>query len=155
MSNLLVRGVDTQIIQALKEQAVRHHRSAEAEHRAILEQALRKTRRKSFAQVLTTLPNVGLDEDFVRIEDTATRMYLLDTNVISEIRKGELRRGMELLRHRGDHTQTSLLEEWLNSVLVDYAEYILDLDADIAQIWGRLRVPAMKTPSTNKSPPPR
>jgi plasmid stability protein len=72
MPNLLVRGVDDQIIQALKEQAARHHRSAEAEHRAILEQALRKTRRKSFAQVLAAMPNVGKDEDFARIEDTGS-----------------------------------------------------------------------------------
>jgi plasmid stability protein len=69
MPNLLVRGVDDKIIQALKEQATRHHRSAEAEHRAILEQALRKTRRKSFAQVLAAMPDVGKDEDFARIDD--------------------------------------------------------------------------------------
>lgn len=72
MPNLLVRGVDEQIIRALKEQAARHHRSAEAEHRAILEQALRKTRHESFAQVLTAMPNVGRDEDFARIEDTSS-----------------------------------------------------------------------------------
>ena len=69
MSTLLVRSVDERIIQALKEQAARHNRSAEAEHRAILEQALGKARRKHFAEVLAAMPDVGRDEDFARVED--------------------------------------------------------------------------------------
>jgi len=97
-------------------------------------------------------------------------MYLIDTNVISEARKGdranlgvqrffkqvdetgddvflsvvsvgELRRGVELIRHRGDSAQAALLESWLNLVLLEYSAHILELDADIAQVWGRLRVP--------------
>ncbi|MBV5272711.1 MAG: type II toxin-antitoxin system VapC family toxin [Lamprocystis purpurea] len=96
-------------------------------------------------------------------------MYLIDTNVISEVRKGdranpgvrrffaqvvasgsrlylsavtigELRRGVELIRHRGDRVQADLLEAWLGEVQGDYAEHILSLDADVAQVWGRLRV---------------
>lgn len=97
-------------------------------------------------------------------------MYLLDTNVISEIRKGEranlgvqaffqqaianrdklflsvvtigeLRRGLELIRHRNDHSQAAQLEQWLESILADYQEAIIGIDADTAQLWGRLRVP--------------
>lgn len=97
-------------------------------------------------------------------------MYLLDTNVISEIRKseranagvqaffqqamnnhdklflsvvtiGELRRGLELIRHRNDYLQAAQLERWLGSILVDYQEAIIGIDADTAQLWGRLRVP--------------
>lgn len=97
-------------------------------------------------------------------------MYLIDTNVISEVRKqarahpgvlalfqqldardqacylsavsvGELRRGIELIRHRGDQPQAALLEAWLTAVLDDYGERILPFDADAAQVWGRLRVP--------------
>ena len=97
-------------------------------------------------------------------------MYLIDTNVISEVRKqarahpgvlalfqqldardqacylsavsvGELRRGIELIRHRGNHPQATLLEAWLTAVLDDYGERILPFDADAAQVWGRLRVP--------------
>ena len=97
-------------------------------------------------------------------------MYLIDTNVISEARKrtkanrgvrqffrrvikertpvllsvitiGELRRGVELLRHRGDSHQAERLEEWLEALLSEYREFILDIDTDIAQLWGRLRVP--------------
>lgn len=97
-------------------------------------------------------------------------MYLLDTNVISEIRKGkkadkgvqgffarvisektpvylsvitigELRRGIENIRYRNDTQQADTLEIWLNSVLTEYGDNILDFGKDPAQIWGRLRVP--------------
>ena len=97
-------------------------------------------------------------------------MYLVDTNVISEIRKrksanrgvqsffrhaiqdntalfisvitiGELRRGVELIRYRGDELQAAQLESWLETLLVQYGENILDINPDIAQLWGRLRVP--------------
>lgn len=97
-------------------------------------------------------------------------MFLVDTNVISEARKrakankgvqeffkraakeqhaifisvitvGELRRGVELIRHRGDTRQANLLEKWLTTVLDEYQDYILDIDYDVAQMWGRLRAP--------------
>ena len=97
-------------------------------------------------------------------------MFLIDTNVISESRKGrradegvrtfwvevsskiiplflsaisvgELRRGVELIRHRGDRAQAHQLETWLEQVLHDFADRVLLLDADAAQLWGRLRVP--------------
>jgi predicted nucleic acid-binding protein len=97
-------------------------------------------------------------------------MYLIDTNVISEARKrgkanrgvrvffhrisreglpvfisvitvGELRRGIELIRHRGDRRQAERLERWLEALLIDYQDSILDIDRDVAQLWGRLRVP--------------
>jgi len=97
-------------------------------------------------------------------------MYLIDTNVISEARKGgradagvtaffreaiesesrlyisvvtvgELRRGVEIIRRRGGIEQAERLAVWLDGVLVDYQENILPFDLDIAQTWGRLRVP--------------
>ena len=40
MPQLLVRNVPTEVVEALKKRASSHGRSAEAEHRAILEQAL-------------------------------------------------------------------------------------------------------------------
>ena len=40
MGQLLVRGLDDRLVQALKERAARIGRSVEAEHRAILEQVL-------------------------------------------------------------------------------------------------------------------
>jgi predicted nucleic acid-binding protein len=54
---------------------------------------------------------------------------------------GELRRGVELIRHRGDTAQATRLEAWLESILGQYDECVLDVDADVAQLWGRLRVP--------------
>jgi len=69
MANLIVRNLDEEVAQALKRRAARHNRSAEAEHRAILEQVLLKTRRKTFAEALASIPNVGRDEDFERRED--------------------------------------------------------------------------------------
>lgn len=76
MANLVVRNLDRTIVTALKKRAARHGRSAEAEHRAILESALSLTRRKSFAQLLASMPNVGKDEDFARKEDRAARNVL-------------------------------------------------------------------------------
>ena len=102
-------------------------------------------------------------------------MYLVDTDVISELRKGdkanhgiaaffsdaanrdvplylsavtigELRRGVELIRHRGDARQARSLERWLEELVADCGENILPFDADAAQIWGRLRVPHPENP---------
>jgi predicted nucleic acid-binding protein len=97
-------------------------------------------------------------------------MYLIDTNVISEARKraranrgvvaffetiaassdpvflsaisvGELRRGVELIRRRGDAEQARALRTWLATVIESFGERILAFDADAAQVWGYLRVP--------------
>lgn len=69
MADLVVRNLDRSIVQALKKRALRHRRSAEAEHRAILESALAHTRHKTFAQALAAIPHVGSDEDFARKQD--------------------------------------------------------------------------------------
>ena len=97
-------------------------------------------------------------------------MYLVDTDVISEVRKGaksnagvraffararaegtdlylsvitigELRQGVERIRHRGDDSQARRLERWLLQLTSDYADRILSIDEEIAHVWGRLRVP--------------
>lgn len=102
-------------------------------------------------------------------------MYLVDTDVISEIRKGEkanpgvraffsdasreavdlylsavtigeLRQGVERMRHRGDAAQAKRLERWLRQVTTAYAEAILPFDEEIAHVWGRLRVPNHENP---------
>lgn len=59
---------------------------------------------------------------------------------LAAVTVGELRRGVELIRHRGDHTQ-ALLEEWLAEVPQHYSDRDLGLVGDAAQILGRLRVP--------------
>lgn len=97
-------------------------------------------------------------------------MYLIDTNVLSEIRKkdnanygvkeffrraveqdislfisvvtiGEIRRGVSMIRHRGNNQQANNLKKWLEIILDEYSENILDFTATEAQVWGELRVP--------------
>ncbi len=67
MANLLVRGVDEAVVRALKERAGEHGRSAEAEHRAILAAALARPIKRTFSEVLSSMPNVGVDADFERV----------------------------------------------------------------------------------------
>lgn len=73
MANLIVRNLDDKLVQTLKKRAAQHGRSAEAEHRAILEAALSKTRRRSLAEVLAAMPNVGNDKDFERVQDKGSK----------------------------------------------------------------------------------
>jgi plasmid stability protein len=66
MSQLIVRNINEKIVLALKRRAARHGRSAEAEHREILRDALREDAEPaSFKALLAAMPDVGLDEDFV------------------------------------------------------------------------------------------
>jgi toxin FitB len=92
--------------------------------------------------------------------------FLVDTNVISELRRrsshpavaawrsgaaadelylsalvvGEVRHGIERLRRR-DPLQAAALERWLTVVKEDFAERILPVTTSIAEAWGRLSVP--------------
>ena len=63
-TNLVVRNVDEEIALALKQQAASRGRSAEAEHREILKSVLQRPRRRSVADILSSMPNVGEDDDF-------------------------------------------------------------------------------------------
>ncbi len=78
MVDLLVRNVDESLVRALKERAGAHGRSAEAEHRAILAAALARPRRLSFAEALASMPAVGLDSDFERVEGVEEPGNVLD-----------------------------------------------------------------------------
>jgi predicted nucleic acid-binding protein len=60
---------------------------------------------------------------------------------LSVVTVGELRRGVELVRHRGDERHAAMLDTWLGAVLSDFAQRILPVDEDVGQLWGRLRVP--------------
>ena len=102
-------------------------------------------------------------------------MYLTDTDVISEARKeekanagvrrffadadrdnvpmylsvvtiGEMRQGVEIIRHRGDESQARVLERWLERVIDRFEDAILSFDQETAEIWGRLRVPNRENP---------
>jgi predicted nucleic acid-binding protein len=90
--------------------------------------------------------------------------YLIDTNIISEVRKGdrcdanvsawyesiqdaelylsvlvlgEIRRGIELARPR-DPKKAHALEAWLLAVGDSFAERILPINSDVANEWGRM-----------------
>ena len=63
-TNLIVRNVDEEVALALKQRAAANGRSAEAEHREILKTALKRPRRRSVADVLASMPDVGEDTDF-------------------------------------------------------------------------------------------
>ena len=63
-TNLVVRNVEEDVALALKQAAASHGRSAEAEHREILRSALRRPPRRSLAEVLASMPDVGEDSDF-------------------------------------------------------------------------------------------
>jgi hypothetical protein len=92
--------------------------------------------------------------------------YLLDTNILSELRKthpdrrvarwyatvpddslylsvlviGEIFQGIERLRPRDDD-QARALDEWLKTLKSTYADRIIPVTTDVAQEWGRLNVP--------------
>ena len=93
--------------------------------------------------------------------------YLLDTNVLSELRKGaradagvrnwvasvdeaslftsvlvvgELRRGLELIRSQ-DAVAATALEQWLARLQETFSERVLPVDTAVAERWGALNVP--------------
>lgn len=70
MPDLIVRKLEPELVEALKQRALRNGRSAEMEHRTILREALAAVKKRSFAEVLSDIPNVGTDADFERIQNT-------------------------------------------------------------------------------------
>lgn len=93
--------------------------------------------------------------------------YLIDTNVISELRKGaradprvagwfaglaedelylsaltigEIRKGIERVRLR-DRRAAASLDRWLREVIDFHRDRILPVDETVAEEWGRLSVP--------------
>ena len=93
--------------------------------------------------------------------------YLLDTNVISELRKknrchpgvknwysgvkeediylsvlviGEIRCAIELIRRR-DPNAAFHLETWLQKVIQEHNARIFPITQEIAEAWGRMNVP--------------
>lgn len=64
-------------MQALKQRAAANNRSAEAEHRDILEHALRRTKRLLLSQALLKIPSVGQNDAFKRQSDHEPRRDVL------------------------------------------------------------------------------
>lgn len=97
--------------------------------------------------------------------------YLLDTNVVSELRKavpnphvlawhqgqtraeayistlvvGEIRQGIERVRPR-DPKQAVALERWLGGLVSAYRDRLLPVTVKVAEAWGRLNVPPEPPP---------
>lgn len=69
MAQLIVRNLDEAVVRALKQRAAAHGRSAEEEHRKLLEQALLRQPRRSLKDLLGAIPPVGDDDDFARVDD--------------------------------------------------------------------------------------
>jgi len=92
--------------------------------------------------------------------------FLLDTNAVSEIRRGrdqrvrawvsevadddlhlsvltlgEIRKGIELLRDR-DPAQAEVFAGWLNELRTRFADRIVPIDDRVAEEWGRLNAAA-------------
>ena len=91
-------------------------------------------------------------------------MYLVDTNVLSEERRGkkadagvdaflhtwrdlifvpvqaigELKKGVEASIQRGDLPQAMRLQAWFEKILQTHRERILPFDIDCALAWGKL-----------------
>lgn len=70
MPNLLVRNLEPELVEALKQRAAQNGRSTEMEHRAILREVLLAVKKRSFLEVLMLMPNVGQDADFERIQSS-------------------------------------------------------------------------------------
>jgi plasmid stability protein len=77
MAQLLVRGIETDVVRELKMRAARHGRSAEEEHREILRRALRHPGPPtSLKELLLEIPAVGEDRDFERPRDLGRSVEL-------------------------------------------------------------------------------
>jgi len=66
VAQLIVRNLDEEIVMRLQQRAAQHRRSAEAEHREILRDALLPARKAALKDHLLAFPDVGSDEDFAR-----------------------------------------------------------------------------------------
>ncbi len=77
MAQLIVRNLDEEVVRQLKIRAARHGRSAEAEHREILCEALRKTPpKKSLKTLLLDMPADFDDAVLERAQDTGREVQL-------------------------------------------------------------------------------
>ena len=77
MAQLIVRHLEADLVRELKVRAARRGRSAEAEHREILREALKlRGAAKTLKQRLLEMPSVGQDADFARSRETGRRTRL-------------------------------------------------------------------------------
>jgi plasmid stability protein len=70
MSNLIVRNLEPELVEALKQRVLKNGRSAEMEHRAILCEVLMMVKKRSFLETLMSISAVGDAKDFNRIQSS-------------------------------------------------------------------------------------
>jgi len=75
----------------------------------------------------------GVRSFFRHVEEASEPVFL------SAITIGELRRGVELMRRRGDLSQYKMLHDWLATIMAEYRDHILPFDTEAAEWWGILR----------------
>jgi plasmid stability protein len=76
VAQLIVRNIEEEVVEALRLRAARHGRSAEAEHRELLREALLKQPSTSLKAYLLAMPDAGEDSDFESSRSAARRIDL-------------------------------------------------------------------------------
>ena len=76
-----------------------------------------------------SIAHSGVRAFFKEAIENSTLLFILVVSV------GKLRRGVELIRYRGDARQANQLERWLEVLLNEFRESILDINQDIDQLW--------------------
>jgi predicted nucleic acid-binding protein len=97
--------------------------------------------------------------------------YLIDTNVMSEVRKprgdrrvhawyasvrsedrylsvlaiGEVRKGIELARAH-DPSKADVFEHWLQDLETNFRERIVEVDQEVGDVWGRMSATRPRPP---------
>jgi plasmid stability protein len=78
MADLLVRGVDEVLFEALVREAEANGRTVEDEQRVIFSEALKKVYNRQFVRALMSMPDVGEDSDFERVNDLREAPVVFD-----------------------------------------------------------------------------
>ena len=77
MAQLIVRNLEEELVRELRVRAARRGRSAEAEHREILREALkRREKGKTLKELLLEMPREGADADFARSKDFGRKVRI-------------------------------------------------------------------------------
>ena len=76
VAQLIVRNLAKRLVDRLKRRAAANGRSAEEEHRRILEQVLTPRPRATLKDLLLAIPAVGEDADFERHDDRGRTIVL-------------------------------------------------------------------------------
>lgn len=82
--------------------------------------------------VVSVLPQDGDEATMAWVDTVSTHELFLSVMVV-----GEIRQGIERLAVR-DPGQAAILDEWSQRLVNDYADRIVPVTPEVAQLWGRL-----------------